>query len=103
MAYNDHVEIETEDQANKWMDELTAKVREARVAVNVFVPDPASMEAQEQRSLYRKLMIHYGVATGALEALVHCRKIGPRAYEEHRRNLLQTMAPSVVGHAGGQL
>ena len=99
-TYDQHEEIHTEEQAVNWMVALITTVETYRKTVDVMIPDVTSIEAADQKSMYRKLLMHYGIATGALTALVHCRKLSEAAHAKMKQQLLQAMVPKIVGDAG---
>ena len=95
MPYHDHVEIVSEEQATKWVCDLTAKVETIRAHLDMEELR-SGRKVDIHRSEFRQMLMHYGVAMGALQAMVHTRKISERAYGELRTRVMVSMQPKVV-------
>ena len=98
MSFKDHVEILSEEQAIKWVDDLINTVETYRYRVDSQSASANPILISEQKSNYNKLLMHYGIAFGALQALAHTRNISENGFNKMKERVLQTMVPSVIGN-----
>lgn len=99
MGLEQHEELLTEGQAINWINSLVATAEQCRMDCGVEFPEDKERTVAHQKSAFRKLMIHYGIALGALTALAHCRKISPAGFDKMKQRVRDVMIPKVVGRA----
>ena len=97
MSYAQHPEIHNEEQAIKWINDLVATVERKRQDCNVQVPGDPITTAAMQKKAYSSVLIHYGIARGALVALIHCRRISEIGFEKMKDRVETCLVPTVVG------
>ena len=94
--------IDTEDQAVQWMLELVVDVQGARFDCDVFYPGDKTRTVREQKRAERIWLVKHGGALGTVLALFRCGRLSQQAYDKMRKEILDTMVPTVVGvHRGG--
>jgi hypothetical protein len=78
------------EQAESWVLELVVGVREARARADL------TPNAVEQRRLYDRLLVRYGAAKGALDALYRCEKVSTAFYETCCAEALAALALKIT-------
>ena len=94
------VEIVTTEDAISYIREKVVELRRERALCDVRPPGDAQVAAAEQRRRYDRWRIQFGRAIGALEALMHCRKVPQSAYEMLRLEVVSTAVPTVISVPG---
>lgn len=87
--------ITTESGAENWILEQVNNLLETRAKCDISPTDLVTSVA-DQQLLYRKFMIKYGVALGALVALHRTSLISDVCYNNLRSKVLATLTPTVV-------
>ena len=95
------VEIVTQEDAVKYISEKVTELRRLRNQCDVRPPGDRETAARVQRRLYDHWRIQFGRAIGAIDTLMHCRKLPQAAYEELRLEVLSTAVPTVIEVLGG--
>lgn len=94
------VEIVTAEDAISYIREKVVELRRERALCDVRPPGDEQVAAAEQRRRYDRWRIRFGLTIGALEALMHCRKIPQPAYEMLRLEVVSTAVPTVISIPG---
>lgn len=89
--------FQTNDEAQNWMLDLASGVREARARMDLE-PD-----ASQQRKLYTTLIMRYGSAKGALDALFRCGRVTESFHTTVANELLRALAERVTVVDSGKL
>jgi hypothetical protein len=93
--------IETEDQARNWIAELVVDMKYWRAECDVTFPSAPEKTAKYQRRACWTFLVKQGKVVGALQALLLTGKINECCYAELNQQAINTLAPTVVGHARG--
>ncbi len=94
------VEIVTSEDAISYIREKVVELRRERALCDVRPPGDDQVAAAEQRRRYDRWRIQFGRAVGALEAMMHCRKLPQSAYEMLRLEVVATAVPTVISIPG---
>lgn len=81
----------TKEQARDWVLELAVSVREMRALVDV------QKNPNEQRKLYHKMLLRYGSAKGALDALYRTGYVDDTFYKTVGDQLIVAIAARLGG------
>ena len=88
--------ITNKEEAIRWVEELTAKARHARVACNISFPESQEKTADHQRKSYQQFLVRHGSAMGALVSMLRAGLIDALAYQQLRQQNLNMLLPTNV-------
>jgi hypothetical protein len=95
MSYEDHVEIQSEQQATQWLEALVNTVEKYRGTCDVMSANPMATPGMVKKA-YHEYFLHRGIAIGALTALAHTRKLSPVGFEAMKKRINFTAVPTVI-------
>jgi hypothetical protein len=88
--------IETRAQAIQWMQSLIAELKMARAFCDVVHTDQ-QFSVRQQRKNERVWLMKHGAALGTLLCLHRCDRLDTVAYNDMRKEIMETMQPTIVG------
>lgn len=86
--------FQTKEEAQNWVMEQCVRVREARARCDL---EPA---AAVQKQWHHKLLLRYGAAKGALDALYRCGQLTAPFYQTCCQQILLAIATKVTDVSG---
>jgi len=86
----------TSEQIAGWVDALTQEMMIWRRACDVPIPDPNSIQAQQQRRNTWTFLAKQGELSGALKTLRLLGLISDRLFEEYNQKALNALGPTVI-------
>lgn len=76
----------SDEEAQNWALDLAGNVKEMRVRLDL------ERDAAKQRKLYATLVVRYGAAKGALDALFRCGRVSATFHETVAQAILLALA-----------